>query len=163
MTGLVERIDEHGRPAWLVAIVAGFVVFPPLGLAVLAFLVWTGRLGFNVSGMTGDERRTRWEAKIQRMQDRMASWQMSGRQRGRGCGRGFAATGNRAFDEYRHETVRRLEDEAEEFRTFLDRLRQARDKAEFDQFMAERRGNAPQGGSEPPHADGGHSEPHAAN
>lgn len=50
----------------------------------------------------------------------------------------FRPTGNAAFDSYREETLRKLEDEAEEFRQFLDRLREARDKAEFDQFMAER-------------------------
>jgi hypothetical protein len=49
------------------------------------------------------------------------------------------ASGNRAFDEYRSETLRRLEEEQREFREFLQRLRMARDKAEFDQFMAERR------------------------
>jgi hypothetical protein len=49
------------------------------------------------------------------------------------------SSGNRAFDEYRTETLRRLEDEQREFRDFLERLRQAKDKAEFDQFMAERR------------------------
>ena len=49
------------------------------------------------------------------------------------------SSGNRAFDEYRAETLRRLEEEQREFREFLDRLRQAKDKAEFDQFMAERR------------------------
>ena len=49
------------------------------------------------------------------------------------------STGNAAFDAYREETLRRLEEEAEEFQTFLDRLRKARDKAEFDQFMADRR------------------------
>ena len=48
------------------------------------------------------------------------------------------STGNAAFDSYREETLRRLEEEAEEFQTFLERLRKARDKAEFDQFMAER-------------------------
>ncbi len=48
--------------------------------------------------------------------------------------------GNRAFAEYRDATLRRLEEEEQEFRHFLDRLRMARDKAEFDQFMAERRG-----------------------
>jgi len=52
----------------------------------------------------------------------------------------FRPTGNAAFDEYRQETLRRLEEEAGEFQPFLDRLRKARDKAEFDQFMAERRG-----------------------
>jgi len=53
------------------------------------------------------------------------------------------SSGNRAFDEYRAETLRRLEDEQREFREFLDRLRHARDKAEFDQFMAERRNRPP--------------------
>jgi hypothetical protein len=48
-------------------------------------------------------------------------------------------SGNRAFDEYRAATLRRLEEEQREFRDFLDRLRHAKDRAEFDQFMAERR------------------------
>ena len=39
----------------------------------------------------------------------------------------------------RAETLRRLEDEGREFQDFLARLRMAQDKAEFDQFMAERR------------------------
>jgi hypothetical protein len=53
--------------------------------------------------------------------------------------RGFASSGNAAFDDYREETLRRLEEEQREFREFLDRLRKAKDKQEFDQFMAERR------------------------
>lgn len=52
---------------------------------------------------------------------------------------GLTSTGNRAFDAYREETLKRLEDEAEEFQAFLKRLRDAKDKAEFDQFMAERK------------------------
>jgi hypothetical protein len=48
------------------------------------------------------------------------------------------SSGNRAFDEYREETLRRLEDEQREFLEFLARLRHAKDKAEFDQFMADR-------------------------
>jgi hypothetical protein len=52
------------------------------------------------------------------------------------------ASGNRAFDEYRVETLHRLEEEQREFRAFLDRLRMAKDKAEFDQFMSERRNSA---------------------
>ena len=51
-----------------------------------------------------------------------------------------SASGNQAFDDYRAETLRRLEDEQREFQEFLVRLRKARDKQEFDQFMAERRG-----------------------
>ena len=58
------------------------------------------------------------------------------------------SSGNRAFDEYRSETLRRLEDEQREFHDFLDRLRMAKDKAEFDQFMSERRDRPPEA---PPH------------
>jgi len=54
-------------------------------------------------------------------------------------GFGFASSGNAAFDDYREETIRRLEEEQREFREFLERLRKAKDKSEFDQFMAERR------------------------
>ena len=59
------------------------------------------------------------------------------------------SSGNHAFDEYRAETLRRLEEEQREFREFLERLRFARDRAEFDQFMAERR-NRPEPEAQPP-------------
>jgi hypothetical protein len=49
------------------------------------------------------------------------------------------AGGNRAFDEYRVETLRRLEEEQRVFQEFLARLRMAKDKSEFEQFMADRR------------------------
>ena len=58
-----------------------------------------------------------------------------------GCGWGSQShSGNAAFDEYRAETLRRLEDEQKEFREYLERLRKAKDKEEFDQFMADRKG-----------------------
>ena len=53
------------------------------------------------------------------------------------------SSGNRAFDEYRAETLRRLEEEQKEFAEFLNRLRFAKDKSEFDQFMTERRQRPP--------------------
>ena len=85
-----------------------------------------------------------WQNKMDRMQRKM-DWMRS-----RVSGGPWNATwnapwnyapssGNRAFDEYRTETLRRLEDEQREFREFLDRLRVAKDKTEFDAFMAERR------------------------
>ncbi|MCX7309369.1 MAG: DUF2852 domain-containing protein, partial [Afipia sp.] len=54
-------------------------------------------------------------------------------------GRGFygPSSGNRAFDDYRMETLQRLEAEQTEFKDFLDRLRHAKDKQEFDEFMAQ--------------------------
>lgn len=47
-------------------------------------------------------------------------------------------TGNAAFDAYKSDTLRRLEEEQTQFEAFLERLREAKDKAEFDQFMKER-------------------------
>jgi hypothetical protein len=47
-------------------------------------------------------------------------------------------TGNAAFDGYRDETLARLEAEQAEFTAFLDRLRQARDAGEFQDFLARR-------------------------
>ena len=52
------------------------------------------------------------------------------------------ATNNWAFEEYREETLRRLEEEQAEFNDFLDRLRHAEDKAQFERFMDERRNRA---------------------
>ena len=54
-----------------------------------------------------------------------------------------ASSGNVAFDEYREETLRKLEEDQREFRDYLDKLRAAKDRAEFDQFMNDRRGRPP--------------------
>lgn len=51
-------------------------------------------------------------------------------------------TGNSAFDAYKTDTLRRLEEEQVNFEAFLERLREAKDKAEFDQFMDDRAKNA---------------------
>ena len=47
-------------------------------------------------------------------------------------------TGNSAFDNYKADTIARLHDEQNAFQTFLQRLRDAKDQTEFDQFMDER-------------------------
>ncbi len=77
----------------------------------------------------------RWSNKMERMQYKMD--RMRGRMERGGWGFGPPTSGNRAFDEYRVETLRRLEEEQVEFKNFLDRLRHAKDKEEFDQFMAQ--------------------------
>jgi hypothetical protein len=79
----------------------------------------------------------KWQRKMARLHEKMD------RMRGKtGAGGDWWAyprsSGNRAFDEYRAATLRLLEEEQRDFRDFLDRLRHAKDKAEFDQFMAER-------------------------
>ena len=58
--------------------------------------------------------------------------------------RNAPSRGNRAFDDYRAETLKRLEEEQREFREFLERLRFAKDRSEFDQFMNERRNRPPE-------------------
>ncbi len=138
---IVEKLDEYGKGAWIAFAVLGFIVFWPLGLATLAFLFWSGRMGCGMSGADRYEHRmNRLQSKMERLKERMG-----GRQGGFGGGWGGGpSSGNRAFDEYRAETLRRLEDEQKEFQDFLGRLRMARDKAEFDQFMAARRGETPE-------------------
>ena len=134
---LTDKIDEHGRGAWILLTVLGFIVWWPIGLALLAFTVWSGRMACSRYGME------RWQGKMARMQEKMDRMRTSMQGGGGSGGGGFwspPSSGNRAFDEYRAETLRRLEDEQREFQEFLVRLREAKDKAEFDQFMAQRRG-----------------------
>ncbi len=40
MTGVVATLDDYGKPAWIAVMVAGFILFWPVGLAVLAYLLW---------------------------------------------------------------------------------------------------------------------------
>ncbi len=118
---LVETLDDYGKPAWIIAMILGFIIWWPIGLGVLAYMIWSGRMGCG--------RKREWkDSELGREVMR----------RGRGLSP-LRPTGNAAFDGYREETLRRLEDEAKEFQSFLQRLRKARDKAEFDQFMTERR------------------------
>ena len=92
-----------------------------------------------------DHHMDRWENKMSRMQEKMDRVRSKMSQfKGGGDFWGVASSGNRAFDDYRTETLRRLEDEQREFKDFLGRLRFAKDRAEFDQFMSERR-NRPSG------------------
>ncbi len=51
--------------------------------------------------------------------------------------------GHYAFEEYRAQTLQRLDQEQREFQEFIARLRAAKDKAEFEQFMAGRRMQPP--------------------
>ena len=141
MSGMVARLDDWGKPAWIAAMIAGFVLFWPIGLLILGYMIWSGRMGCNSQwGAWGEDRRTRWERKMERMREKMDRWSAY---RDSTAGAGFSPTGNRAFDEYRSETIRRLEDEATQFRDYLERLRHAKDKAEFDRFMEERRNRKP--------------------
>lgn len=103
-------LDDKGKAAWIAAMVLAFILFWPLGLAVLAYMIWSKKMICS-----------------------------SARRRcGRGRTHMHRSTGNSAFDAYKAETLERLQREQENFEAFLQRLRDARDKAEFDQFMEER-------------------------
>lgn len=140
---IVAKLDELGKPAWIVLMILGFWFWWPLGLATLAFIFGSGRMScWNHHNGTDH-----WQRKMSRLQEKLD------RMRGKTGGAWWAnppSSGNRAFDEYRADTLRRLEDEQKEFRDFLDRLRHARDKAEFDQFMADRRNRSQDNPPEPP-------------
>jgi uncharacterized protein DUF2852 len=141
---IVAKLDELGRPAWIALMILGFWFWWPVGLATLALIIGSGRMSCWNHGMD------HWQRKVDRMQEKMD--RMRGKMSSASDWWGNPrSSGNRAFDEYRAETLRRLEEEQREFRDFLDRLRHAKDKAEFDQFMAERRNRPPEAGrpSEP--------------
>ena len=108
-----------------VAILA-FLVFWPLGLALLAFLFWRHAMTCNsatwASGWSAP-----WTRKLRDAVERRGS------------------TGNLAFDEHRAAVLARLEEERRaldaqqaEFAGFVRNLRRAKDQEEFDRFMAER-------------------------
>ena len=123
------------RPAWTPATIAlmviGFMVFWPLGLAMLAYIIWGDRL----DGFKRD---------VNRATDgvfagcRKASYKA---QRG---------TGNVAFDDWREKELLRLDEERrrldemrEEFDAYARDLRRAKDQEEFDRFMANRSRSTP--------------------
>ncbi len=115
-------LDDRGKPAWIAAMILAFIVFWPLGLALLAYMIWSRRM-FNRSHSCATRRQARWSQHAM--------------QHG-----GFASSGNTAFDAYKADMLRRLEDEQQAFEAFLQRLRDSKDKSEFDQFMDDRARNA---------------------
>jgi hypothetical protein len=117
-------LDQKGRWAWIAAMVLGFIIFWPVGLALLAYIIWGKRMfakSCRHRSHHGDTNHRAFAAEWGRM-DRTA----------------WRATGNAAFDSYKADTLRRLEDEQEAFEAFLQRLRAAKDKTEFDTFMDDR-------------------------
>ena len=107
-------LDHKGKGAWIAAMVLGFILFWPVGLALLAYMIWSKRM----FGKCSHRKHTH--------SHRQAAWAA------------LKPSGNVAFDAYKAETLKRLEHEQDAFEAFLERLREAKDKAEFDQFMEER-------------------------
>jgi hypothetical protein len=117
-------IGRKWRPWELVAMILGFVVFWPIGLAILFWKLWGGDM-------------CKFKAHAR---EHAHSWRRESRHSGL-----RRDTGNMAFDEYKAAELERLERErqrlAEEqkaFGEFLDELKRKKDREEFDRFMASR-------------------------
>lgn len=104
-------LDDRGKPAWIFAMVLGFIFVWPLGLALLIYMIWSGKMK---SSCHRSANRSQFSSNLNH------------------------SSGNSAFDNYKADTLRRLEEEQAQFARFMQRLADAKDKAEFDQFMAER-------------------------
>ncbi|MBI1239007.1 MAG: DUF2852 domain-containing protein [Alphaproteobacteria bacterium] len=174
------------RKGELIAMVLGFIVFWPVGLAILAWMLMVPR-------DTREEQTARWGAKIssmwhsgegrcaERFQERMARkqerWAMKRERwmRRHGMGGGdwrpgsYDRSGNTAFDDWKaaelarlEEERKRLEDAQREFSSFLDDLKRAKDREEFDRFMAARKAQQEQQNQQPPHDPNGDPFPPAA-
>ena len=121
------------RPLLIAGTIIGFMFWWPVGLVMLCIAIWNkkamrGAYGYGPGWSNG--------AGNGSSSPPWANWKSWGCSAMRGAP---PSSGNHAFDEYRNQTLQRLEEEQREFAAFLERLRFARDKSEFDQFMADRR------------------------
>ena len=128
-------IKPQWGPLTIALMVLGFVVWPPLGFIVLGYIIWGEYLGGSAEKASSFVNRGR---------------QFARENRGRWHHNGFrnSASGNAAFDDYREEQLRRLDEERrrldEEINAFhehMANLRKARDREEFDRFMRDRNGS----------------------
>jgi len=140
-----RRCGARWRPVELIAMVLGFILFWPVGLAILGVKIWQKRSGHE-GDMVGFVQQ-KWQ------ETSMGNWGMCGRNRDSAqrwsagnFGMGMRSTGNSAFDEWRAAELDRLEEERRkladaerEFADHMDNLRRARDREEFERFMNARR------------------------
>ena len=119
------------RPAWtpvtIAMMVLGFMIFWPLGLAMLAYIIWGDRL-------------EALKADVNKTTDRVGEVLKRAPSFG-----GFERTGNVAFDDWREAELKRLHEERirldemrAEFDDYARELRRAKDQEEFDTFMSSR-------------------------
>ena len=126
------------KPFEIAAMVLGFIVFWPIGLAILIAKIWQRQ-----HGDEGDL----FEFAREKAFGARAAFSASGAMAGSSAGR--RSTGNVAFDEWREAELARLEaerrklaDAERDFREHIEELRRARDREEFDSFMRAKRGGA---------------------
>ena len=128
-TATATRFCSRGRWSALniVLMIVGFAVFWPLGLAMLAWIVWGDEIGRKTEEFKGQ---------FKSFSDRASGF------RGPAAGSWSRDTGNVALDEYRAQEMKRLDEERRkldemrgEFETFVKELRRVKDQEDFDRFM----------------------------
>lgn len=122
-------IRPDWTPATIAMMVLGFVVFWPLGLAMLAYIIFGERL------------KTFKKDANDTVDGVFSSFKRGGRNRYRPS----FGTGNVAFDDWRDAELARLDEERrkldemrEQFNSYVRELRRAKDQDDFDRFMRER-------------------------
>jgi hypothetical protein len=131
-----RRCGRPPRALEIVAVVFMFIYFWPVAVA---YLVWKA-MGYPML----DEARTFFRSKVREGFDSSFRSPFGAGSFG---GAPFGGTGNAAFEDYRRrelerleEERRRLDEEAHAFRDFVEELKRAKDREEFDAFMNRRRG-----------------------
>lgn len=137
-------IKPQWSPLTIALMVLGFVLFWPAGLAVLAYILWGEKFGGSAE-------------KAQAYWNKGCSYMRNNTKHAGFGGNSHTSSGNAAFDEYRAEQLRRLEEERnrldaeiDAFHEYMATLRKAKDREEFDRFMSEHRGNRQGFGDTPP-------------
>lgn len=141
------------RPIELIAMILGFIVFWPIGLAILLAKLWQNKhaYGGDLPSFVEAKFREKWQGHWQEKWEEKMGRHWACRSRSDFGGRHWEfrsprSSGNVAFDEWRAAELARLEEERQkllaaerEFADFMDNLRRAKDREEFDRFMAARR------------------------
>lgn len=142
----------HWKPLEIVAMILGFIVFWPIGLAIVFFKIWQRKHGYEGDIFAfAQERAADLQARWNEATGAGGDRKPTGGWRGPGFMR---SSGNVAFDDWRESELARLEEERRrlaeaerEFAEHIEKLRRAKDREEFESFMQARRNAG--GGQQP--------------
>ena len=152
----IRREDRPARPRWrpleIAAVVVGFMLYWPIGLALLFWKLWRNKQGAT-QDIVSAARGAFEENVMSRWPDMTRGWNCGSRAARRAtqdwAPTGWRSTGNTAFDDWRSAELARLEDERRkleaaerEFADYIESLRRAKDREEFERFMRDRNGGA---------------------
>ena len=102
-------LDDRGRGAWIAAMILGFIVFWPIGLALLAYMIWGKKMFGKSCRNHSHHHRAAWAT--------------------------HNSSGNAAFDAYKSDMLKRLEDEQTAFADFLNGFADGCPNAAEDQLV----------------------------